>query len=331
MKILVTGASGYIGNKLVHALAAQGNAVHAFIRSSSAHPLLQHPNIKIFHGDVMNEESLENAMKGCEQVYHLAALVKLWEKDSDMFYRVNTTGTVNVLKLALKLNVRKLVYTSTCGVWSPANNYVFSENDPNISSFNNDYDLSKFLAEKTVRDYAFKGLFTVIVNPPRVYGPGQFRFSSGVNRFVCQLLNNRVSPLPWRMDTKANYTFIDDVVKGHILAMEKGLGGERYILGGENISYTKFVKTVTQIGGRKNFLVRIHPAVMKTVGWIEMMRSKMNGHEPWITPGMVARFGIDKMLDSSKAQKQLGYSITPFEKGIRITIDHLKTHHHVRN
>lgn len=330
MKILVTGSSGYIGNKLVHALAERGNNVHAFDISSSADHLLKHPSIRIFKGDILDKESLTNAMEGCEQVYHTAGMVKLWAKVPDTFYRLHIGGTRNVLETALHLRVNKLVHTSSCGVWTPCNEYVHSENDPNISSFNNDYDLSKFLAEKIVREYSGKGLKTVIVNLSRVYGPGQNRSSNGVGRFISQLLNNKIAPLPWRLETKTNYTFIGDVINGHIMAMEKGLSGERYILGGENISYKKFVETVKKITNVKNIFVRIPTAILKFWGRLELMRNFLNDHEPLVTPNIVARFEIDKMMDSSKAMKELGYTITPFEEGMRITIDHLKTNKYVQ-
>ncbi len=330
MKILVTGASGYIGNKLTHALADKGHQVNAFVRSSSAKNLLQHPNIAIFEGDILDEDSLAKAMKGCEQVYHTAGMVKFWSKDPNLFYQQNVGGTNNVLKAALESGVRKLVYTSTCGVWSPCDNHLYIENDPSISSFSNDYDLSKYLAEKAVREYSYKGLFSVIVNPPRVYGPGQNRYSSAINRFICQLLNNKISPLLWRLETKANYAFVDDVVTGHILAMEKGLGGERYILGGENISYKKFIETVINLTKTKNIFIRIPTPLLKIWSWIELMRSRLNGHDPLMTPNIVNRIVIDKMFDCSKAIRQLGYAITPFSEGIKITIDHLKNEKHVR-
>lgn len=328
MKILVTGASGYIGNKLVRTLARQGNKVHAFDCLAS-NTLLHHLNVTFFKGDILNKESLTEAMKGCEQVYHLAGITKLWSKDPNIFYQQHVGGTTNVLNTALQLNVHKLVYTSSCAVWSPCDGYLYTENDPNISSFNNDYDLSKFLAEKIVREYSYKGLFTVIVNPPRVYGPGQYRFSNAVNRFICHLLNKRIATLPWNLEAKANYAFIDDVVNGHIMAMEKGLGGERYILGGENISYKKFIDVVKKISGVKNIFLRTPSSLVKTWSWIELLRGKLNGHEPILTPSMVKRFSIDKMMDSSKAVKQLGYTITPFEEGMRITIDHLKKNNYV--
>jgi len=324
MKILVTGASGYIGNKLAHVLADSGNKVHAFIRSVGAEKLLQHPNITIFKGDILDKESLSVAVKGCRQVYHTAGFVKLWARDADIFYKQNVGGTNKVLEAALKEGVSKFVYTSTCGVWGPCRDHMLIENDPNTSSFDNDYDLSKYLAEKSVREYCSKGLFTVIVNPPRVYGPGLLRHSSAINRLILHLLDNRISIFPWRLEVRANYAFIDDVVNGHIQAMEKGLGGERYILGGENVSYKRFADTVKGISQTKNIYIRIPPFLLKAFSQIELMRGKLNGHEPLITPNVAKRIQLDKIFDCSKATRQLGYRITPFEEGMKITIDHLK-------
>ncbi|HWC55238.1 MAG TPA: SDR family oxidoreductase [Chitinophagaceae bacterium] len=325
MKILVTGASGYIGNKLTHVLAERGHHVHALVRSSASGHLFHHHNIRVFVGDILDPDSLAISMKDCRQVYHAAAFAKLWDKDRELFYKINVGGTENVLQAAKKEGVNKLVYTSSCGVWGPDEDHIYNENDPRIGSFDSDYDLSKHLAEKLVREYCYKGLFTVIVNPPRVFGPGLERYSNAINRFITQILNKNPVPLPWNLDTKANYAFIDDVIRGHILAMEKGLGGERYILGGENISYKKLVDTIVAYSGRKPVFIRIPSAMIQTWAWMEMAMAKLSRYEPTFTPKLAQRIQLSKMFDCSKAIRQLGYTITPFEEGIQTTIDHLKS------
>lgn len=325
MKILVTGASGYIGNKLAHELAGLGHHVSALVRSSSASDLFHHPNIHVCVGDILDQDSLADAIKGCKQVYHTAAFAKMWDRDPNNFYKINVGGTENILQAALKSGVSKLVYTSSCGVWGPDEHHIYSENDPRITSFDSDYDLSKYLAEKLVREYCYKGLFTVIVNPPRVYGPGLERYSNAINRFIKQILNKKMVPLPWNLNTKANYSFIDDVINGHILAMEKGLGGERYILGGENISYRKLIQTIIAYSQYKPVFIRIPSAIIQAWAWLELGLAKFSNYNPIFTPKLARRIQASKMFDSSKAIRQLGYTITPFEKGIQTTIDHLKT------
>ena len=136
--------------------------------------------------------------------------------------------------------------------------------------------------------------------------------------------------MPWRLGVRANYAFIDDVVNGHILAMEKGLGGERYILGGENVSYKRFADTVKQISQTKNTYFRMPPFLLKAFSHIELMRGKLNGHVPLITPAIAKHIQVDKIFDCSKAIRQLGYRITPFEEGMKITIDHLKNKYYAQ-
>jgi nucleoside-diphosphate-sugar epimerase len=326
MKIMITGATGYIGNKLAHTLANKGYIVHALVRSKESEKILGHKNIRIFYGDILQPSSISEAMNGCDQVYHTAGLVRLWANDPSQFYVHNVVGTENILNAALAMRVKKLVYTSSCGVWGSSILHPLTETDPRTNAFNNDYDLSKFLAEKLVKEYSYKGLYTVIVNPPRVYGPGLMRHSNAVNRFLHYLVKNKIVFLPANKNSESNYAFIDDVVNGHILAMEKGLGGERYILGGENVSYEKLVHLAQQVGNFKNVLVRLPRFIAKAFSWIELLRSRMTAHDPILVPSAVERMFASKTLDSSKAIKQLGYTITPLEEGIRISIEYLNAY-----
>src|SRR4051812_38467639 len=130
MKIMITGASGYIGNKLAHALANKGHVVHAFIRSIGSEKILQHQNIRVFYGDLLDPASISMAMHGCEQVYHAGGMVRLWANDPSLFYDHNVVGTENILNAAVANGVKKLVYTSSCGIWASSIVHPLTETDP---------------------------------------------------------------------------------------------------------------------------------------------------------------------------------------------------------
>lgn len=323
MKILITGASGYIGSELALRLADKGFTVHALLRSNNAEKYLRHPLIRLFKGDLLDKESISHAISGCQQVYHTAALVRRSSRDHYQFYLNNLKGTENILEQALKHGVKKLVFTSTCGVWGATGNFVFTEDDPRIAPYDNDYELSKILAEKLVKEYGFKGLYTVIVNPSRVYGPGIDRYSNALNRHINKWLTNRIIALPWRTSASSNYAYISDVVDGHILAMERGLGGECYILGGENVSFYELFKTVSGFLKQRKFFIRIPQWILHGWALCVSLKSKIENTDPSVTMKMVSCFSHNSRYSSQKAIRQLGYQITPFKDGILQTINHL--------
>jgi nucleoside-diphosphate-sugar epimerase len=327
MKIFITGATGYIGNKLAFALANRGNTIHALVRNKNSMAILKHPNIIAFHGSLTDKQSIRNAMENCEQVYHVGGFAKLWARDRNSFYETNVNGTVNILAEALECGVKKLVYTSSCAVFGPSLKEPLCENDPRITAFCNDYDLSKYMAECRVKEYARSGLFAVIVNPSRVYGPGIGSHSNYITEMLKRSIAGRFIFLPGSKETLANYAFIDDVVEGHIRAMQKGISGERYILGGENISYNQAFSAIkNEVNNAK--LIAMPKKILKALIWMEIIKNKFTGAEPAFTPSIVERFFRNAALSSKKAIAQLGYSITPFHEGIHQTIVNLKTNDH---
>src|SRR5215510_15360692 len=152
MNIFITGATGYIGNALALKLADSNHIVHALVRNSGEAKNLNHPNIKLFEGNVNDINSIRRAMDGCKQVFHLASFVRLWARPSDVFFKVNVEGTSNILTAAVEKNISGFVYTSSTAVFGTSLSEPLSENDPRIIGFNNDYDLSKCMAEKLVMD-----------------------------------------------------------------------------------------------------------------------------------------------------------------------------------
>lgn len=172
IKVLVTGATGFIGEKLCSALAENGYSVHGLCRNLDHPNLPRHPNISVFKGDILEQETLNAAIRGCEEVYHTAVLAKMWSKNNSLFHEVNVNGTQNVMEACLAHQIRKVVYTSTCGVIGPTIKFPMTKVDPRIGGYPIAYERTKYLAELLVNKYAAKGLPVVTVNPSRVFGEG---------------------------------------------------------------------------------------------------------------------------------------------------------------
>ena len=324
MKILITGATGYIGHKLALEAARRDYIVHILVRDIYSKLLPVHPNIVAFKGDVTDKNSVMTAMEGCTKVMHAAAIAKLSAKDSGIFYSVNVEGTRNMLDAALITGVKKFVFTSSGAVIGPSGKYPMSESDPRISAFENDYEISKHWAEELVKEYARRGLFAVIVAAPRVYGPGNDCNGNTMNMMLKQILATNVAFMPSCDEVVANYAFLDDVVQGHFLAMEKGLGGEKYILGGENLSYRSFFENIKKAAGNRIRLFRIPKFLIKLWSLIHMAICGLLRKETHISPKIIDRLAQNRALSCEKSIRQLGYSITPFAQGIQKTILHLK-------
>jgi nucleoside-diphosphate-sugar epimerase len=329
MKILITGASGYLGNKLANKLADQGNEVHAFIRQTASEEFLQHPNITIFKGDILNKESLMIAMKGCKQVYHTAAKVGVWAKDPSVFYDVNVEGTRIVLDAALASGVEKTVFTSTSGVIGPTLDKPLEENDPRLIDFVIDYDLSKKKAEDLVLNYTKEGMNVVIVSPSKVYGPGNVSHSLTATAIINTFLKKRITFIPSPGNNCVCFAYADDVVAGHILAMEKGRSGEKYILGGINISYKDLFYRIRTLAHRRAYIIKLPKAIIKAWAGFQEMNYKIFGIPVRFTVKSVDHVFSNYTFSSRKAIQELGYNITPLDEALQKTIQFLKNKKHV--
>jgi nucleoside-diphosphate-sugar epimerase len=255
---------------------------------------------------------------------HAAAITKMWEKDSSIFYKVNVEGTRTLLDAALVCGVHKFIYTSSCAVIGPSDKYPMSENDPRITSFENDYEISKHLAEELVKEYSRRGLFAIIVAPPRVYGPGIEAGGNVFEKFLQKIINMGIAFVPSSDKVLANYGFVDDIINGHFLALKNGLGGEKYILGGENISYNIFFKTIKENTDKKIRMIRIPKIILLIWSFFHMILFRMMGKHTNISPKIIHRIAQNRALSCEKAVRQLGYTITPFSQGMQRTILHLQ-------
>jgi len=324
--VFITGGTGFIGNKLVSELIRKGYKVHVLIRPTSDKHGLEHEHLYLFTGDILDLNSLKKAMEGCNQVYHLAAYARNWAPDPTTFYRHNVEGLCHVLEVAKELGVERVVFTSSFVTFGPTpSNEVCDEETPRMTQcYSTAYEGSKILAEKKGCEYVEKGLRVVIVNPTRVYGPGKLTEANSVSLLIDKYVRGKMPVLLNHGRNIGNYAFVDDVVQGLILAMERGKAGERYILGGENVSLKRFFEIVDEISGKKHFQANLPTRLAMFYSRIEETKAERLGIYPSVTPGWVEMFLRDWAYSSEKAIKQLDYKITPLKEGIRITYEWLQ-------
>lgn len=325
-RIFITGATGYLGQRLALSLAEQGYSIHAFVRDlPRAESLLEHTNIKLYAGDILDIQSIKNAIAGCDEVYHLAALASVWNKDSTMFDRLNVEGLQNVLECCINLNIRKVLFTSTAGVvghsvdGKPVAEFTNPSPEPGTL-----YEASKLKAEVVANHFVSRGLQVVIVNPSRVYGPGLLTESNGFTRLIKMYINGKWSIKPGSGGSIGNYVYIDDVIDGFLKAMKHAKPGERYLLGGENVSYTEFFSMIDELIGHRRKLYSVPLPIMVFFSYVQLGIAKTFGKHPFITPPFVKKYSKNWIVSSDKASRELEYSITPLKVGMQKTLTWLQ-------
>ena len=324
--VFVTGSTGFIGTALVSELVQRGHTVHALARVASNTDGLTHERISIVMGNIMDPESLVRGLQGCTQVYHLAAYAKNWAKDPSTFFRQNVEGTKNVFQAAQAAGVRRIVFTSTVVVFGPTPpGVVGDESMPRITQkYCTTYEESKTVAEREALKLAASGLPVVIVNPTRVYGPGKLTEGNSVGLMLDRYQRGKFPILLNKGKDVGNYVLVDDLVRGHILAMDKGRAGERYILGGENISLKGLFAIVDELTGKRHRQINLPPRLAMWYSALEQKKAEWFGLYPQVTPGWVQTFLQDWAYCSAKAERELGYQITPLSEGIRRTLDWIR-------
>lgn len=331
--IFVTGASGFIGERLCEKLASEGIQVRALVRNPRKAEGLRQVNIQLLEGDLTHPERLKTGMEGCRAVFHLAALAGVWHPDPDAFHKINIQGTLNVLHAAHAAGAGRVVITSTAGVMGATRDgREVDENTHPAPDLTTEYERTKLEAEIRAKTFAAEtGLEVVIVNPSRVYGPGQWTVSNSVTRMIRLYAAGKWRFIPGDGRSIGNYAYIDDVVNGHLLALQKGRSGERYILGGENCSFNAFFDLLAQITGRRHTMVRLPVPVMMTFAKLQQFLADHLKRQPLITPPFVQKYVRHWPLSSRKAETELAYRITPLADGIRQTLNWLNPQSAIRN
>ncbi|MBC3757224.1 NAD-dependent epimerase/dehydratase family protein [Hyunsoonleella sp. SJ7] len=325
MKVLLTGATGYVGHQLALALANQNITVHALVRDLHSEKAPIHRNIILIKGDICDYGSIAKAIEGCEYVFHSAAFTNLKCRTIDSFYNTNVLGTENVLRASVFAGVKKVIYTSTLSVYGPSYNEVpITETQPRIASFANDYELTKSMSEELVQKYIKEGLSCIILNVTKVYGPGVATFSSGVNKLISMLARKDFLMVPDKLKSTSNYVFIDDVVKAHILAMKSHRNHGKYIIGGENVSYQQLFSLIMKLTRRNVRIVKVHFGLVKLFFSMVSLFQRVIRIAPSITPKMLDFLFVNRIATSDRAKMDLNYRATPLYVGLKETINFLK-------
>jgi dihydroflavonol-4-reductase len=319
MEILVTGATGLIGNPIARRLAEQGHAVRALVRSPERARALLPESVRLVHGDVTAPDGLREALAGVERVFHAAGMPEQWQADPTVFDRVNRQGTVNVLEAALEAKVARVIYTSTMDVFAAPPGGTLREDRIDEAPKPTAYERSKQEAEREAEAIRGRGLDVVFVNPAAVYGPSPVHV--GLNSMFVQLLNRKVPLLP---PGGMSVLFVDGCTEGHLAAAEQGRTGERYLLADGHVSTREIATVIAREAG----LGRVPPEgpawLLDLVARASAPLARRFRFTPLIAPGQLSFLRWDVRVDASKAERELGFQATPFEEGAARTIAFLR-------
>jgi nucleoside-diphosphate-sugar epimerase len=314
VKVLVTGATGKVGQAVARALLARGDEVGALVRDPASATLPD--GVKPYRGDVRDTESLVEAVHGCEIVFNAMGLPEQWRTDDATFHEVNARGSENVARAARAAGVRRLVHTSTIDVFHAPRGARFDESELATYPKGTAYERSKQEAERLVLE-AGGGMEVLMVNPAGVYGPGPPGSASMEEDFFRPLLRKRLPAVP---PGGMGVCFTEGVAAGHLLAADRGRPGERYILCDRHVSMRELAETVVLMAGRGRVPLTLSPGLARAMATAGEWLSRIIRRPPLLPSGQLHFFLWNAAPDSSKAQEELGWEPTALEDGIRRTL-----------
>ena len=320
MLAFVTGATGFLGSHVARALREQGAKLRLLVRSTSNTANIQDLNADVAVGDLRSPESLEEAVAGCDAVFHVAADYRLWVRDPEEMYRANVEGTRAILRAARKNNIRRVVYTSSVATMGfTSNGRPADENSPvSLANMIGPYKRSKFMAEQVAIEAARAGQDVVIVNPTTPVGERDIK-PTPTGRIVVDFLKKK---FPAYVDTGLNLVDATECARGHVTAFEKGRSGERYILGGENLTLKQILDKLAAITGLSSPKIRVPYFMALATGVVdEIVTGRIRGREPRATIDAV-RMGRKKMfVTSAKAERGLGWKTVAVDDALRRAVE----------
>jgi dihydroflavonol-4-reductase len=324
MNVLVTGATGFVGVNVARLLVAEGHGVKVLARAASSLRALEGCAVEVVRGDIREADSVASAIRGCTQVFHVAADYRLWAKDPGEIYRNNVDGTRTVLEACADAPVDRIVYTSSVGTLGlPRDGGPGTETTPvSLGDMIGPYKRSKFLAERVAEEYAARGLPVVIVNPSNPIGPWEVR-PTPTGQMILNYLRGRMFAT---LDTGLNLVHVADVARGHLLAAQRGRVGEKYILGCQNLSLTEIFRALERLTGIRAPRVRMPYALIYLLALVDEGAARTTGRPPRV-PLTGVRMARKRMhFSAEKAVRDLGLPQTPVELALRDAVDWFVAH-----
>ena len=320
MLAFLTGATGFVGSHVARALVAQGADLRLLVRSGSDLRNIRELQAERVVGDLRDAASLKKAVAGCEVVFHVAADYRLWVRDPEQMYRSNVDGTKAILEAARENKVRRVVYTSSVATMGfQSNGHLANEDSPvSLANMIGPYKRSKFMAEEIAIQAGKSGMDVVVVNPTTPVGERDLK-PTPTGRIVVDFLKKK---FPAYVDTGLNLVDVAECARGHIAALEKGKTGQRYILGGENLTLKQILDKLAAITGFPSPKIRVPYAVALATGVVDQVfTGYIRRREPRATIDAV-RMGRKKMFVSSgKAERDLGWRTLPVDGGLRRAVE----------
>lgn len=315
----MTGASGFVGSAVARALIASGYRVRALVRATSPRSNLALPGLEVVEGDMRDDRAVAQAMGGARYVFHVAADYRLWAPDPSQIIRNNVEGTRTVLQAARVAGVERIVYTSSVATLkldpdgTPADESVMVSEDLAIGA----YKRSKVAAESLALQMAStEHLPLVIVNPSTPIGPRDVR-PTPTGRIIVEAASGR---MPAFVDTGLNLVHVDDVAQGHLLALQRGRIGERYILGGEDVTLARMLEMIAQLIGRRAPRLRLPRRAVYPIAIASELIARITGREPFATVDGLRMAKYRMYFTSAKARSELGYAARPVIEALKDAI-----------
>jgi dihydroflavonol-4-reductase len=316
---VVTGVAGFVGSAVAHRLAASGRRLRGLVRASSSRTNLADFPGELVVADLRDAEAVQRAMAGASELFHVAADYRVWAPDPEEIVRNNLAMTEAVMRAALAAGVRKIVYTSSVATILPLDEGAADETRPaRPEQATGAYKRSKVVAERLVeRMVAEQGLPAVIVNPSTPIGPRDVK-PTPTGRIIVEAANGG---MPAYVDSGLNLVHVDDVAEGHVLAVEKGRIGERYILGGQDVALSAMLAEIARILGKKPPKVELPVAPLFPLAWAAEQWARVSGKEPFITLDSLRMARHKMYYTSAKAERELGYTARPYPLALKDALD----------